>query len=89
MESPHPPFRRRFYNAETSESQVNVRLRLDKVHRVSISGQNTLRVDLMDFNGAERCAKYESFGVADGSDKYRLNISRYSGSFILLLPFKR
>ena len=64
-------------------------LGLDKVHRLSKSGQNTLRVDLMDFNGAECYAKYESFGVADGSDKYRLNISGYSGSFILLLPFKR
>ena len=64
-------------------------LGLDKVHRLSKSGQNTLRVDLMDFNGAERYAKYESFGVADESDKYRLNISGYSGSLILLLPFKR
>ena len=64
-------------------------LGLDKVHRLSKSGQNTLRVDLMDFNGAERYAKYESFGVADGSDEYRLNISGYSGSFILLLPSKR
>ena len=63
-------------------------LGLDKIHRLSKSGQNTLRVDLMNFNGAERYAKYESFGVADGSDEYRLNISGYSGSFILL-PFKR
>ena len=52
-------------------------LGLDKVHRLSKSGQNTLRVDLMNFNGAERYAKYESFGVADGSDEYRLNISGY------------
>ncbi|XP_028413263.1 ficolin-1-like [Dendronephthya gigantea] len=54
-------------------------LGLDKIHRLSKSGQNVLRVDLMDFNGAERHAKYGTFSVADESDKYRLNIGNYSG----------
>ncbi|XP_028391550.1 uncharacterized protein LOC114516313 isoform X2 [Dendronephthya gigantea] len=54
-------------------------LGLDKIHRLWKSGQNVLRVDLMDFNGAERYAKYGKFSVADESDKYRLNIGNYSG----------
>ncbi|XP_028391545.1 uncharacterized protein LOC114516310 [Dendronephthya gigantea] len=54
-------------------------LGLDKIHRLS-NGQNVLRVDLMDFNGAERYAKYGTFSVADESDKYRLNIGSYSGN---------
>ena len=54
-------------------------LGLDKIHRLSKSGQNVLRVDLMDFNGAERYAKYGKFNVADESDKYRLNIGGFSG----------
>ena len=58
-------------------------LGLDKIHRLSKSGQNVLRVDLMDFNGAERYAKYGKFSVADGSDKHRLNIGSYSGNFEL------
>ncbi|XP_028391560.1 ryncolin-1-like [Dendronephthya gigantea] len=54
-------------------------LGLDKIHRLSKSGQNVLRVDLMDFDGAEIYAKYGMFSVADESDKYRLNIDSYSG----------
>ncbi|XP_028390978.1 ryncolin-1-like [Dendronephthya gigantea] len=54
-------------------------LGLDKIHRLWKSGQNVLRVDLMDFNGAEAYAKYGTFSVADELDKYRLNIGIYSG----------
>ncbi|XP_028413265.1 ficolin-2-like [Dendronephthya gigantea] len=54
-------------------------LGLDKIHRLWKSGQNVLRVDLMDFIGAKRYAKYGTFSVADESDKYRLNIGNYSG----------
>ncbi|XP_028391552.1 uncharacterized protein LOC114516315 isoform X2 [Dendronephthya gigantea] len=55
-------------------------LGLDKIHRLSKSAQNVLRVDLMDFIGAERYAKYGTFSSADESDKYRLNIGSYSGN---------
>ncbi|XP_028390977.1 uncharacterized protein LOC114515854 [Dendronephthya gigantea] len=54
-------------------------LGLDKIHRLFKSDQNVLRVDLMDFNGTERYAKYETFSVADESDKFRLNIGNFSG----------
>ena len=55
----------------------------DKIHRLSKSGQNVLIVDLMDFSGAERYAKYGTFRVADESNKYRLhiNIGSYSDKF--------
>ncbi|XP_028409467.1 microfibril-associated glycoprotein 4-like [Dendronephthya gigantea] len=55
-------------------------LGLDKIHRLTKSGQNVLRVDLMDFNGAKAYAKYAEFSVADESDKYRLNTGGYSGN---------
>ncbi|XP_028391588.1 fibrinogen C domain-containing protein 1-B-like [Dendronephthya gigantea] len=54
-------------------------LGLDKIQRLTKSGQNVLRVDLMDFNGAERYAKYGTFRVSDESNKYRLTIGKYSG----------
>ncbi|XP_028391587.1 ryncolin-1-like [Dendronephthya gigantea] len=54
-------------------------LGLDKIHRLTKSGQNVLRVDLKDFNGDERYAKYGTFSVADESDKYKLKIEGYSG----------
>ena len=55
------------------------RLGLDKIHRLTKSGLNVLRVDLMDFNDTERYAKYGTFSVANESDKYRLTIGDYSG----------
>lgn len=54
-------------------------LGLDKIHHLSKSGQNVLRVDLMDFNGREGYCKFVAFSVADESDKYRFNLGRYSG----------
>ena len=44
-------------------------LGLDKIHRSTKSGQDVLRVDLMDFNDAQRYAEYGAFSVADESDK--------------------
>ena len=63
-------------------------LGLDKIHRLSKSGQNLLRVDLTDFDGVERYAKYGTFTVADESDKYRLNVGSYSGKPRYMGKFK-
>ena len=60
-------------------------LGLNKINRLSQSGQNVLRVDLMDFSGAERYAKYATFNVADESDKFRLNVVVYSGILRLII----
>ncbi|XP_028391559.1 fibrinogen-like protein A [Dendronephthya gigantea] len=67
------------YKASFGDLNGEFWLGLDKIHRLSKSGQNILRVDLMDFNGTERYAKYGTFSVADESHKYRLNIGSYSG----------
>ena len=56
-------------------------LGLNKIHRLT-NGSNTtaaLRVDLEDFEGDKRYAKYSTFQVLDSSRKYQLNVSGYSG----------
>ena len=56
-------------------------LGLNKIHRLT-NGSNTtaaLRVDLEDFEGDKRYAKYSTFQVLDSSRKYQLKVSGYSG----------
>ena len=54
-------------------------LGLNKIHRLSMSGQNVLRVDLEDFENETRYANYSTFAVANETDKYRLTVGGYSG----------
>ena len=54
-------------------------LGLDKIHRLTQSGQNVLRVDLMDFDNKTAYAKFRAFSVAGESESYRLNVGSYSG----------
>ena len=54
-------------------------LGLDKIHRLSSSGQNVLRVDLEDFENETRYANYSTFSVANETDKYRLTVRGYTG----------
>ncbi|XP_015780092.1 PREDICTED: ficolin-2-like [Acropora digitifera] len=54
----------------------------DNLHRIAASGNMTLRVDLEDFDGKAVFAEYSIFKVADGSDKYRLLIGGYNGTFL-------
>ena len=52
-------------------------LGLNKIHRLT-NGSNTtavLRVDLEDFEGDKRYAKYSTFQILDSSRKYQLNMS--------------
>ena len=53
-------------------------LGLDKIHRLTSSEQNVLRVDLETFENETAYVVYESFFVANESDGYRLNINRES-----------
>ena len=62
----------------------NFWLGLNKIHRLTKSGQNVLRVDLMDWKYNKRYAKYGSFSVASESDSYKLNVGTYSGKYDLL-----
>ncbi|CAB4038932.1 Hypothetical predicted protein, partial [Paramuricea clavata] len=55
-------------------------LGLGKIHRLSTSGQNVLRVDLETFEDETAYAIYESFSVGNKSEGYILNADTYSGT---------
>ena len=54
-------------------------LGLDKINRLTESGQNVLRVDLGDFENEKRYANYSTLTVANEQGKYRLTVAGYSG----------
>jgi len=54
-------------------------LGLDKIHRLTASNSNKLRVDLEDINGNTAFAEYSSFAVASERVKYQLSLGSYSG----------
>ena len=53
-------------------------LGLNKIHRLT-SSNSTLRVDLQDFSGNKRYAKYSTFNVRDSDTKYKLLVGGYTG----------
>ncbi|XP_019859487.1 PREDICTED: ficolin-2-like isoform X1 [Amphimedon queenslandica] len=55
-------------------------LGLNKIHRLTKEGSNTLRVDLGDFEGNTSYANYSTFNVSDGSTEYILTVGGYSGT---------
>ena len=56
-------------------------LGLNKIHRLTnLPTSTALRVDLEDFDGNKRYAKYSTFRVKDSSRKYELQVSSYSGN---------
>lgn len=54
-------------------------LGLDRIHRLSASGLNVLRVDLETFENENAHAVYESFSVGDESKGYILHVGNYAG----------
>ena len=54
-------------------------LGLHKIHRLAASSTK-LRVDLADFDGNVRYAKYSTFRVGDSDSKFKLTVSGYSGT---------
>ena len=54
-------------------------LGLDKINRLSKSGQNVLRVDLEGWKNDIGYAEYSTFAVANEGDKFRLTVGGYSG----------
>ena len=54
-------------------------LGLDKINRLSQSGQKVLRVDLGDFSNNKRHAVYNTFAVSGETEKYKLTVGSYSG----------
>ena len=55
-------------------------LGLDKIHRLSKSGQSELKIDLMDFSYATAYAKFDSFFVASEIENYKLNVDGFTGT---------
>ncbi|PFX32334.1 Ryncolin-1 [Stylophora pistillata] len=52
----------------------------DYIHRLTVTDDVMLRVDLEDFDGNVTYAEYTTFKVADEADKYRLLIGGYGGT---------
>ena len=52
-------------------------LGLDKIHRLTSQANNTLRVELEDFDGNTTYAEYDTFAVADDTAKFRLSVGGY------------
>ena len=56
-------------------------LGLSKIHRFTKEGSNnTLRVDLGDFEGNTSYAQYSTFSIGDNTTYYTLTIGGYSGT---------
>ncbi|KXJ12069.1 Ficolin-2, partial [Exaiptasia diaphana] len=52
----------------------------DYIHRLTVRTASILRVEVEDWDGTRKYAKYGSFSVGDESDKYRLRVGSYSGT---------
>ena len=61
-------------------------LGLDKIHRLSVSTRNKLRIDMEDTSGNMKYAEYDLFAVRNETAKYQLILGRYSGIHYLLVP---
>ncbi|KAG5210955.1 ficolin-2 isoform X1 [Ovis aries] len=49
----------------------------DNIHALTAQGTSELRVDLMDFEGNHRFAKYQSFRMGDEAEKYKLVLGAF------------
>ena len=74
------------YKTGFGDLNGNFWLGLDKIHRLTKSGQNVLRVDWTDWTDDTAYAKYGSFSVASESDAYRMNCGSFSGKYDLIQP---
>ena len=55
-------------------------LGLIKMHRLTASAPQDLRIDLEDFQGNKRYARYSTFTVDNATTQYHLTVSGYSGT---------
>ena len=62
-------------------------LGLDKIHRLTVSSSNKLRVDLEDIHGHTAFAEYSSFSVGSEREKYQLSLESYSGKLFSVKSF--
>nr|XP_039251608.1 ryncolin-1-like [Styela clava] len=54
-------------------------LGLETLHKITSSGSYELRVDLEDWSGVKKYARYSTFKIGSASTKYRINLGAYSG----------
>ena len=57
-------------------------LGLEKIFRLSASGQNVLKVDLETFENETGYAVYQSFYLANESEAYNLTVGNFSGNIL-------
>ncbi|XP_047502645.1 ryncolin-1-like [Penaeus chinensis] len=55
-------------------------LGLDLVHHLTSTDPQEMRIDLTDYEGNAKWAKYGVFSLGDASTKYRLKVGSYSGT---------
>ena len=55
-------------------------LGLDKIHRLTKSGQNVLRIAMSDRQNVSTVVNYTKFFVSNENEQFKLDISGYSGS---------
>ena len=69
------------YEAGFGDFNQEFWLGLSKIYRLVKPGtQNTLRVEVADFEGNSAYAEYSTFNIGDSSAKYVLTIDGYSGT---------
>ncbi|KXJ12085.1 Ryncolin-2 [Exaiptasia diaphana] len=75
-------FYRNWQQYKTGFGNLNAEFWLgnDYIHRLSTRTASSLRVEVEDWDGTRKYAKYGSFSVGDESDKYRLRVGSYSGT---------
>lgn len=66
------------YEAGFGDVNSEFWLGLDVLHQLATSNQE-LRIDLADYEGGKRWAKYRTFLVGSANTNYRLTVGRYSG----------
>ena len=59
---------------------VSIWLSLIKMHHLTASALQELRIDLEDFQGKKHYACYSAFTVDNVTTQYRLTVSEYSGT---------
>ena len=68
------------YKAGFGQLNAEFWLGNDKIHRLTASRPSSLRVELEDWNGAKKYAKYGKFNIGDEQAQYRLEVNSYSGT---------
>ena len=59
---------------------INVFLGNQVVHEITVHGLYELRINLEDFEGNKRFAKYSHFRISNEADGYRLTVSGFAGN---------